>query len=71
MSSSKETHALASFVHGALAAGHLLGCVYNLRKRNWYNLAVHAYAMGFSINATVHHSKECRPKSEAKVPNGQ
>ena len=30
-----ELHALACFVHGALTALHVLGAVYNYRRRNW------------------------------------
>jgi hypothetical protein len=39
-----ELHALGCFVHGALAALHTLGAVYNLRRRNWWDVAVHVSA---------------------------
>lgn len=62
MTDSKEVHGLAAFTHGALASLHLLGCVYNLKRRNWYNLGVHSYALAFSVQATVHHSNEVKRK---------
>ena len=56
----KEIHSLAGFCHGALASLHLIGVVYNLKRKHWYNVAIHGYALAFSLNATAHHAKICR-----------
>ena len=58
--SNKEINSLAGFVHGALVALHTLGILYNLKRKHWYNVAVHGYALAFSLNATAHHARVCR-----------
>ena len=61
MSEGKETHLLAAFVHGALAALHTLGVVYNLRKRdNRCQTGAHVIGVAFSIYSVGHHIRESR-----------
>lgn len=53
-----EVHQLAAFVHGALAALHLLGVVYNLRRHNPAQTLAHVAGVAFSVHATQHH-RQC------------
>ena len=46
---------LATFVHGALAALHALGIVYNIKRRNWFDVAAHSAAMSYDVWATAKH----------------
>ncbi len=57
-SSDREVHLLAAFVHGALAALHTLGTIYNVRKDNRWQSAVHVGGVAFSLYAVRHHIKE-------------
>ena len=52
---SRDVHVFAAFVHGALSALHCLGIVYNLRRRNYWDVAVHTGAMAYSLHSTRHH----------------
>lgn len=54
----KDLPVLSAFVHGALAAGHLLGIAYNLRRDNRLQAMIHGGAMVFDAWATIHHMKE-------------
>lgn len=54
----RETHGLAVFVHGALCALHALGIVYGVRRKNWFDTAVHLGACGFSLRAARHHARQ-------------
>lgn len=57
-SESRPIEELAAFVHGALAAGHLLGLVYNLRRRKWDDATIHGAAMVYdTIAAYKHHRR--------------
>ena len=51
----REVHRLAAFVHGALAALHALGIVYNVRKRNWFDVAAHSAGVVYSTRSALHH----------------
>jgi len=46
---------LATFVHGVLAGLHALGIVYNIKRRNWIDVAVHSAAMSYDMFATAKH----------------
>ncbi len=46
---------LATFVHGVLAAFHALGIAYNVKRRNWFDVAAHSAAMSYDIWATAKH----------------
>ena len=50
-----ELHALGCFVHGALAALHALGAVYNCRRRNWWDVAAHVAAAIYDARSVRHH----------------
>jgi hypothetical protein len=50
-----ELHALGCFVHGALAALHTLGAVYNCRRRNWWDVAAHIAAAVYDARSVRHH----------------
>lgn len=50
-----ELHSLASCVHGALSALHLLGLIYCIRQDYKLGAALHIAGLGFSILATKHH----------------
>lgn len=58
MSNSKEVEVLSAFVHGALALGHLLGVLYNIRHRNWRTTVFHTAAFTFDLWATGEHYKD-------------
>jgi hypothetical protein len=50
-----ELHALACFVHGALTALHVLGAIYNCRRRNWKDVAIHVGAALYDARSVRHH----------------
>ena len=50
-----QVEVLAVFVHGALTALHLLGAVYNARKRNWLDVTAHTVAAGYDVWAVTKH----------------
>lgn len=50
-----ELHALACLVHGALAALHTLGAVYNYRRKNWTDVAAHVAAALYDARSARHH----------------
>jgi hypothetical protein len=52
-----ELHALACFVHGALTALHVLGMVYNCRRRNWWDVVAHLAAAGYDARSVRHHHR--------------
>jgi hypothetical protein len=52
-----ELEVLAIFVHGALSALHVLGAVYNVRKRNWFDVVAHSAAAGYDVWAVGKHAK--------------
>jgi hypothetical protein len=56
----RELDTLAVFVHGALAFGHALGLVYNVRRRNGWQSAAHAAALAFDLWACREHMRGAR-----------
>ena len=50
-----EVHALGCFVHGALTALHVLGAVYNYRRRNRWDLVAHIAAALYDARSVRHH----------------
>ena len=52
-----ELHALGCFVHGALAALHTLGAVYNYRRCNWWDVAAHIAAALYDARSAHHHHR--------------
>ena len=71
-----ELQCLGIFVHGALASLHALGCVYNLRKRNWFDAGMHTAAAIYDVWATSQHAaaahrialSELQEQESARVP---
>ena len=58
--SERQIAELGVFVHGVLAGLHLLGVVYNLRKRNWVDVTAHTLAAGYDIWAVNKHVVQCQ-----------
>ena len=57
---STELESYASFVHGFLAAFHVLGAVYNAKKKNWWQVGVHVVVTGYDIWAfRKHYRGDC------------
>ena len=56
----EDTAVLAMFVHGSLAALHLLGVIYNLKRRNWKTACFHISAFAFDLWACYEHWKDVR-----------
>lgn len=57
----REVHALASFVHGALAFGHFLGIVYNWRRRNRWDVLLHSAGVAYGVRSALHHARSDQP----------
>jgi hypothetical protein len=55
MANDRQVEALGVFVHGVLTGLHLLGIVYNLRKRNWFDVAAHSSAAAYDTWAVSKH----------------
>jgi hypothetical protein len=55
--SERELQTLACFVHGVLVAFHSLGLLYNLKRRNYGDAAIHTLAGGYDLWATHKHWK--------------
>jgi hypothetical protein len=53
--SERQLQELGVFVHGSLCALHLLGFVYNLRRRNRFDVIVHAAAALYDGHAVLVH----------------
>lgn len=56
-SAERELEVLATFVHGSLAALHVLGVVFNARRGNRGEAAVHLAAAAFDVWAMQRHSR--------------
>ena len=73
MSKSEEPrrlHETALFVHGCLAALHLVGVAYNARRKNRVDVLAHSLALIYSVRSVLHHAGRCRDceEEEAKKP---
>jgi hypothetical protein len=53
--SEQDIEYLATFVHGVLAGLHALGIIYNIKRRNWLDVAAHSAAMSYDMYATAKH----------------
>lgn len=51
----RELESLAMYVHGALAFGHALGLVYNVRKKNKADSVAHGLALAYDLWAAYRH----------------
>jgi len=56
---------IAIFVHGSLAALHLLGMVHNFRKRSWWDVTAHASALMYDSWAVSRHLDHLREAIDA------
>lgn len=59
---------MATAVHGAAASLNLLGLVFNLRKRNWFDVAIHLAAGAYHARAAVHHHDLATREDDEHVP---
>lgn len=57
MNGNRQLQELGVFVHGVLAGLHLLGLVYNARRRNWIDVAAHGFAAAYDVYAVSKHMK--------------
>lgn len=57
MKPEKHIEAIAVFVHGALAALHILSIVHNARKKNWFDVSAHSVATVYDAWAVAKHMK--------------
>lgn len=59
-----ELHSLSVFVHGCLASLHLLGIVYNAKRRNKLDAIAHCVGVAYSIRSVMYHAKRCSTVGE-------
>jgi hypothetical protein len=55
-----ELEYLAIFVHGSLASLHTLGFIYNVRRRHWFQAALHAGVALYDFWASAEHVRASR-----------
>jgi len=65
-----QLESLAKFVHGSLFAFHTLGVIYNLRKRRYVNVVVHAGVATYDLLSAIRHSKGERYLDMDKIREG-
>lgn len=53
----RELNVLGVFVHGVLAGLHALGIVYNVRRGNTFDVAMHSAAFTYDVWATFKHER--------------
>ena len=58
-----EVHVLGAYVHGALTALHVLGLGYNVRRRNWTDVALHLAWVVYDARAMRHHWRQASCRS--------
>lgn len=58
-----EVHILAACVHGFLTFGHLLGVLYNVKRKNRVDVAIHTACIVYDARAVRHHYLEARNES--------
>jgi len=63
-----ELEGLSVFVHGMLASLHLLGVVYNVRRRSYLDVAAHSAAFVYDIYAAGNHLRKSN-EGYARVQN--
>ena len=60
MNGNREIHILSAFCHGMMSNLHILGFLYNLRKKNWGDCAIHAVALIYSAKSVHGHIKDAK-----------
>lgn len=58
MKADYQLQTLATFVHGVLAGLHALGIVYNVKRRNWFDVTIHTAAAIYDIHSVGKHMRE-------------
>lgn len=66
MEDTEELELLAIAVHGMLAGLHLLGVLYNVKRRNWKSAWVHACAFTFDAYSVWVHYQAKRSLHERR-----
>ena len=56
----REIHVLAGFCHGSMTILHFIGILYNIRKRNFKDVAIHTGAVIYGVSSTIRHYKDAR-----------
>lgn len=51
---------MATLVHGAAASLNLLGLVFNVRKRNWFDVGMHAVGLVYHTGSALNHRAQAR-----------
>lgn len=64
----QDLQCLATFVHGSLAALHALGVCYNVKRRNWFDVAAHSAAMVYDVWATAKHLDAWERLAQPRIP---
>lgn len=54
----KQLSDLACFVHASLATLHVLGVIYNLKRKNWKNVCVHSFVFTYDVLSYRTHCRE-------------
>lgn len=60
----RELHIFGAGIHSALAVLHGIGFAYNLRRKNWWQAAIHAVTAAYDIWAVNQHRKEVNDDDE-------
>lgn len=55
MANEHQLQLMAAFVHGFLLFGHGLGMIYNAKRRNRVDMAVHSLAVLYHLRSTYKH----------------
>ena len=55
MASERQLQELGVFVHGVLTGLHLLGAIYNFRRRNWTEAVLHGGVAAYDTWAAARH----------------
>jgi isopentenyl phosphate kinase len=53
----RELETLAAVVHGGLAFGHALGLIFNIRRKNRVDAAIHGAALVYDVYACIKHAR--------------
>ena len=61
-----QLESLAKFVHGGFFVGHLLGIAYNLKRRKYLDVAIHASIATYDLLSALKHSRRERYLSDKR-----
>ena len=59
-----EMEEVAMFTHGLLFGIHCLGVFYNIRKKNYIDVTIHAAVAGYDLISAIGHYKELKNENE-------